>query len=143
MHDPHHDDDSAPRALTRLTTGYALRVTDDDRTLEVYAPDGRMCVQLVLAPEGPRIELRGASLAIRTDHELTIDCERLDVRAAHGIALVSGGDLELAAVGELRSEALAQRHVARRGDVQFQAESDVQLDGGRVLINSPKPGTVR
>lgn len=134
-------DDLTPddRTLARLATGYSLRVRDADRTLELYAPNGRMCVQLVLAPEGPRIELHGADLAIRTDRTLTVECDRFDLRAAHGVAIASGGDLDLAAVGQLHSEAFAQRHVATRGDVQLKANDDVQLDGERIRLNSPKP----
>jgi hypothetical protein len=134
------DDRTTPdeRTLARLATGYSLRVRDADRTLQVFAPSGQMCVQLVLAPEGPRIELHGADLAIRTDRTLTIECDRLDLRAAHGLAIASGGDLELIAVGELHSQAFAQRHVATRGDVQLKANDDVQLDGERIRLNSPK-----
>lgn len=140
MNDARSPRDRPPVALA---TGYSLRLRDADRTLEVYAPSGHMCVKLVLAPEGPRIELHGADLAIRTERTLTVECERFDLRAAKGLALASGGDLELAAVGALRSEAFAQRHVATRGDIQLQANDDVQLDGERIRLNSPKPEAAR
>ncbi len=133
----------ASRPGAELAHGYGLRYSDRDRALELLAPDGRMCVHITLAPEGPRIELRAASLAVRTERELAIECERLDIHAASGLALRTGGDLDLAATGDLRTEALAQHHRAHRGDIRLQAGDDVQLDGGRIRLNSPKPGTLQ
>lgn len=132
-----------PRDLDHLGPGYQLRYRDSDQTLELYAPNGRMCLHIVLTPEGPRVELHAASLAVRTDRELAIDCERLDLHAARGLSLRTGGDLDLAAAGDLHTEAFAQRHLARRGDIQLKANDDVQLDGERIFLNSPKPGTLR
>ena len=129
------------RNRTRLATGYAMQVQEHDQTIEIYAPDGRMCIHIHLAQGGAHIELQGASLAIRTDHALSIDCERFDLRATHGIALNSGEDLHLIAAGTLSSDAALQHQSARDGDIRLQASEDVQLDGCRILLNSPKPGT--
>lgn len=131
------------RELVHLDHGYRLRYSERARALELHAPDGRMCVQIVLAPEGPRIELHAASLAVRTERELAIECDRLDIRTAAGLSLKTGGDLDLGAAGRLRSEAFAQHHIARRGDIQLQANDDVQLDGERIRLNSPKADTLR
>ena len=127
------------RELARLGGGYHLTYADTRRTLDVHAPDGRICVRLTLGPEGPQIEVRGASLAIVAEREVALRCQRLEIDAAEGLALRSGGDLSIAAAGALATEAREQRLVARRGDFAVIANDDVQVDGERILLNSPIP----
>lgn len=130
---------SEPRALARLAGGYALHVRDEGSALDVHAPDGRLCVRLVLAADGPRIEISGASLAVHAEREIALSCQRFTVDAAEGLALRSGADLEVRAEGALRSEGFSQAIVARRGDVDIQANDDVAVDGERIRLNSPEP----
>lgn len=132
------DATQAPAALAELN-GYALRYADAERRLDLHAPDGRLCVRLTLSSAGPLIEVTGASLAIRAEQDLAIACRRLDIDAEEGLHLRSGGDLELHAAANLRTEAFAQRHIARRGDLSLEANDDVAVDGERILLNSPKP----
>jgi len=127
------------RALASLAGGYALRYQDALATLDVHAPDGRICVRLILAPEGPRIEVLGASLSLHAERDINLSCQRFAVDASEGISLRSGGDLELRAEGKMASEGASQRIVARRGDLTAIANDDVSLDGERIRLNSPQP----
>ena len=138
-------DESTPpdpdRELARLDDGYYLRYSGPDRSLELHAPDGRMCVLITLTPEGPRIELHATSLAVHTEHDLALHCRRFEIEAREGMALRTRGDLALSATGTLVTDALEQHHLAHRGDIRMRANDDVQLDGERIRLNSPKPGS--
>lgn len=123
------------RELARFEPGYVLRSVENERAIELYAPDGQICVQITLTPDGPRVELRAVALAVHTERALSIRCRDFEVCAER--------DIVLRAVGEIHSEAATQHHAASQGDIRVQAMHDVQLDGDRILLNSPKPGTSR
>ncbi len=125
-------DDNETRALA-LRRGYAIESADDGDEREVLrlrAPDGRICLKIILTPTGPEVEIASASLSIATDGDVNVACGRFAVDARGGIALRAGEDLE--------TEAFAQRHRARRGDILLKANDDVQLDGERIRLNSPR-----
>jgi len=131
------------RALTYLDGGYALHYQRGSAILDVHAPDGHICVRLTLAPEGPRIEVLGASLALHAEREIHLSCQRFAVDASEGITLRSGADLEVQAEGAMVSEGFSQRIVARHGDLIAIANDDIALDGERIRLNSPRPSVPR
>jgi hypothetical protein len=104
-----------------LHGGYGVVVAEDRRALRLTAPDGRVCLQIVLRPDGPAVELSAASLSIATDGDLTVDCERFHVNARQ----------------EIVTEAVAQHHRARLGGIDLVANDDVSLLGERVRLNDP------
>jgi len=106
-----------------LDGGYALALTDERRVLSLTAPDGRLCLKIVLRPEGPSVELSAASLALATEGDVTIDCERFQVNARD----------------EIVTEAVAQHHRARLGNIDLVANDDVSLVGERIRLNTPDP----
>jgi hypothetical protein len=131
----------------KLHDGYAVEVVDADRrVLRLTAPDGRVCLKIALLPEGPAVELSAVALSVATDRDLTIDCERFAVNARSDLLLVAGGnvaadaggDMSLRADGELATEAVAQRHRARLGNVDLLANDDVSLEGERIRLNTPE-----
>jgi hypothetical protein len=143
MSESGHDD--AGQAMA-LASGYSVESPDRARLLQIRAPDGRICLRITLLPTGPMVELSAASLAIAAEGDVRVDCQRLEIDAAKGVAIRSGGDItqvaggnvELRAEGELSAEAFAQRFEARRGDIQMEANDDIFLDGERVRLNSPR-----
>ncbi len=124
-----------------LRSGYTVEALEvqEPATLRLIAPDGRICLKITLTPTGPEVELSSASLKIASEGDVAVECARFAVSTKGDIALASGGDLLVRAVGEMNTEAFAQRHRALRGDFALKANDDVTLDGERVRLNSPKP----
>lgn len=120
-----------------LHAGYQIAVGDDRKELRLCAPDGRLCLAIVLTPEGPKVELSAAALDIATEGDVTVDCERFAVTARKDVVLDAGGDVRTRAEGELHTEALAQHHHARLGDMRLTANDDVSLHGERIRLNAP------
>lgn len=122
-----------------LHAGYEMiAVGEEKKELRLRAPDGRLCLAIVLTPEGPKVELSAAALAIATEGDVTVDCARFAVTARQDVVLDAGGDVRTRAEGVLHTEALAQHHHARLGDMKLTANDDVSLHGERVRLNAPK-----
>jgi hypothetical protein len=124
-----------------LRSGYVIEsseATGGDE-LRLRAPDGRVCLKIKLTAEGPEVELTSVALSIATKGEVSVACDRFSVVAKECVSIVSGGDLKAQAVGAIETEAHAQRHRARRGDIALVANDDVSLDGERIRLNSPRP----
>lgn len=135
-----HDPRVSPGSeLARLHDGYMLRYAASSKTLDLHAPDGQICVRLILGAQGAQVEISAASLAVRTDGDIGLRCQRFEVDAERGVDLRTGGDLTFTAGKALTTEGFEQRLVARRGDFSIIANDDVQLDGERILLNSPRP----
>jgi hypothetical protein len=121
-----------------LHAGYALTLNGKDKKeLRLEAPDGRLCLSITLTPDGPKVELAAAALAIVAEGDVTVACERFEVEARKDIVLDAGGEVRTRADGLLRTEALAQHHRATLGTVTLTANDDVSLEGERVRLNSP------
>lgn len=55
---------SAGSELARLHDGYMLRYAASSKTLDLHAPDGQICVRLILGAQGAQVEISAASLAV-------------------------------------------------------------------------------
>ena len=124
-----------------LRSGYVVDTIEGPGgdELRLRAPDGRVCLKIKLTPAGPEVELQSVALSIATKGDVNVACERFNVVAEQGVSIVSGGDVTTNAAGALETEAHAQRHRARRGDIALVANDDVSLDGERIRLNSPMP----
>ncbi|EYF08692.1 hypothetical protein [Chondromyces apiculatus] len=124
-----------------LRSGYAVDVVDGGghEVLRLRAPDGRICLKISLSPSGPEVELSSVGLSIVSDGDVRVACDRFEVAAKSGLTLATGGSLHARAEGDLETEAFAQRHRARSGDVALVANDDVTLDGERIRLNTPRP----
>ena len=124
-------------------SGYVLEPVDapGGEELRLRAPDGRVCLKIKLTPSGPEVELDSVALTIAARGEVSVACDRFSVVAEQGLSLVSGGDLEARARGAIETEAHAQRHRARLGDIALVANDDVTLDGERIRLNTQLPLT--
>lgn len=128
----------APDQRLALHAGYALTLEGKDKKeLRLEAPDGRLCLSIILTPDGPKVELAAAALAIIAEGDVTVACERFEVEARQDIVLDAGGEVRTRADGALRTEALLQHHRATLGTIALTANDDVSLEGERVRLNSP------
>ena len=113
----------------------ALRRDDALDTLELIGRDGRVVLAIEVSERGPVLRFEGAGLAIKAAGELSLEAKRLTLHAEEALALSTGGDLLLAAAGDLHSTARVQTITAELGDVRVEANDDVRIDGERVLVN--------
>jgi hypothetical protein len=135
------DEDGDDRAREMvLRSGYAIAVADDcgHDVLNLRAPDGRICLKIVLSPSGPEVELSSIGLSIVSEGAVRVACDRFEVDAKSGISLATGGALRVRAEGDFETEAFAQQHRARHGDIELVANDDVTIDGERIRLNAPR-----
>lgn len=110
------------------------RGTEED-VLQVQGSDGTLCVEVVVTETGARVRLEGGDVRIRSSGRLSLDGESVAIRGRDGVSLQSGADMEVDVAGVIKSEAHAQRLIARRGDTTIYANDDVRLDGERIRMN--------
>ena len=115
---------------------HTLEIRREDGTdlVTLLAPDGRACLSIEVGEGGPVLRLEGAA-TLRLGGALRVDAERLELHGRSGVALTSGGAMEVSAEGDLVTQGLRQRITSSRGDVQVEANDDLRLDGERVLVN--------
>ena len=112
-----------------------LRRGDALDTLELIGRDGKVVLAIEVSERGPVLRFEGAGLAIKAAGELSLEARRLSLHAEEALSLSTGGDLRLAAAGDLHSVARVQTLTAELGDVRVEANDDVRIDGERVLVN--------
>lgn len=110
------------------------RGTEED-VLQVEGSDGTLHVEVVVTEAGARVRLEGGDVRIHSSGRLSLDGESVAIRGRDGVSLQSGADMEVDVAGVIRSEAHAQRLIARRGDTTIYANDDVRLDGERIRMN--------
>ncbi len=134
--------ESPPRGLA-LTEGYSALASSAGDRLDVKAPDGRVCLSIQMTPEGPRVEIAAAALAVTAAGTLSLAADTLRLDARRDLAITTGGDVNIEAAGALVTRAVEQRIEATLGDVRIGANDDVRVDGERVLLNSPEAPRLR
>jgi len=103
--------------------------------LHLVGPDGNTTLKVHIGPEGTKIELGAASLAVRVEGDLAIDAGRISLHGREGFSISTGGDLTVRADANIFAKAIEQKFVATRGDVTLYANDDVKIDGERIRMN--------
>jgi hypothetical protein len=126
-----------------LPSGYSMAVHGPTSAgarlgeLELRAPDGRVCLTVVLGPNGPEVRIEAAELSIATRGKLELRAEDLSLVAAKDLSIRAGGALSLDAAGHLETRGFSQAIRATHGDIHVEANDDVRVDGERVRLNAP------
>lgn len=102
--------------------------------LKLIAADGNLPLEIAITKEGAVLRL-GRGLAVSVAGPLALEVESLAVNARSGIALDSGGPLQLHASGDIVTTGDGQTIVARKGNVDVMANDDVTLQGERIKMN--------
>jgi hypothetical protein len=120
-----------------LAGGHRLDIepTESGSVLRIAAPDGRVSLSITVTPDGPVIQLGGHGAVLRIDGPLGIEADRVALHGRAGVALSSGGDVTVEAVGDIRTTGRSQEIVAGLGDVRVKANDDVRINGERVKLN--------
>jgi hypothetical protein len=103
--------------------------------LHLVGPDGNTTLKVYIGPEGTKIELGAASLAVRVAGDLAIDAGRISLHGREGFSISTGGDLTVRSDANIFTRAVEQKFVATRGDVTLYANDDVKIDGERIRMN--------
>jgi len=124
-----------------LKSGYVLESFENDSAdiLRLTTADNKVCLQIILTPKGPVVELQSASLTLAAQKDIKLTCESLEIETKKELAIKSGGSIKQLAQGPIETEGFSQSIVARRGDVAVKANDDVRIDGERIRLNSPRP----
>lgn len=103
--------------------------------LRIVGGDGAVSLTVTVTPEGPVLRFDGGAIRIETTGDLAFAARRIALHGEEGLAITTGGDATLSAVGTLTTEGRAQVISARRGDVAVHANDDVKLEGERIRLN--------
>jgi uncharacterized protein (DUF2345 family) len=142
------DETQRARAARRieLPSGRAVEAepggVEGDR-VTIRGTSGEVELTVLMTENGPVLRFRAAEMELSAKGAVKVDCERLHVRAEKGIVEETGGDLQQTVAGDatlkvrgrLRAAAAKTRIEAKRGDVEIEANDDVQLLGERIKLN--------
>ncbi len=114
---------SNPTSIS-LANGRSLAIGEGERALRIADSRGVVELEIELREAGPVVRVRAAALQLETAGELSLDCERFELRAREGIRMVSerdcsasiAGDLDFRAGGHAHWEGRSVRVRAKRGD---------------------------
>lgn len=120
-----------------LIAGQRLVIQYHDRVniLNLFSSDGRVSLSVHVTADGPVLRIGADRLTIQSEGDLTIDAPHLSLNSRRGITLSTGGDIDMAADGEIRTKGRSQTIDADPGDVRITANDDVRIDGERIRMN--------
>jgi hypothetical protein len=122
---------------SRLTIGDHVVVVERNAgggVLRLIAADGNLPLEIAITREGAVLRL-GRGLTVSVAGPVALEAESLAVKARSGLALDSGGPLQIHAGGDIVTSGDAQTIVARKGNVDVTANDDVNLRGERIKMN--------
>ena len=117
---PVEETDGPPAPARILPSGRSvvLKASGGQEELEVQSPSGEVEVRILLTENGAVVSLRGARLELESLDTIALSCRRLEVVTTEGTNLLSAGDVIITGWG-----------------MRVQAESDIRMNGGMILLN--------
>lgn len=103
--------------------------------LKLMGSDGQLRLSICLTADGPVLRFEGPGLMIESSGDLAVDARSIALHGREGVAITSGRDASICAVGELNTEGKIQNISATLGNVNVKANDDVKVEGERVLLN--------
>ena len=87
-----------------------LSWADDSGELALHAPDGQLEITIQITPEGPVLQLSGGRIELKSTDSVSIQSreihldatEKTTLRSGDGVEIVSEGDTEVTAQGDVR-----------------------------------------
>jgi hypothetical protein len=131
-----------------METGHHVEVVPSPgrrpQRLVVRGPDGEVQLSMRFTPDGPVLTFAAVEIEVDTVGALRVECARFDVQAEEGINLETqgnllqraGGDAGVVAGGRIEAVAHEVAIAAHAGRVTIDADDDVDVHGGRILLNS-------
>lgn len=114
----------------------------EDR-VTIRSPTGEVELEVRMTARGPVLRFRAADLELASAGKVEVSCDRFHVQAKSAIVEETGGDLrqrvggnaDIKVRGRLRAAARETQIAAKRGNVQIEANDDVEIVGERVKLN--------
>ncbi len=111
--------------------------------LTIRSATGEVELQIYMTEKGPLLRFRAADLELEATRDVKVHCEEFHVKAEKHIIQESGGDLrqriggqaDVKVRGRMTLAAREARLQAKRGNVQIEANDDVEVLGERIKLN--------
>jgi hypothetical protein len=126
-----------PATLSKfdLPGGQRLLIrTEGDDSIVRFEASGTTILSVRLTAEGAEL-LFEDGLSMRAEGKLTLDGDRVTIRASEELRLESAGEAHILAKGDLYTESRIQNIRATLGNVNIKANDDVKLRAERILLN--------
>lgn len=125
-----------PEQAIELAGGQQLEIRSEgaDSIVSIRA-DGTNVLSIRITDKGAELVFE-EGIQLRTPGNLTLDGERVCLKARQQLRLESGGEIAIHAKGDLYSEARIQTIRATLGNVNLKANDDVKLRAERILLNT-------
>jgi hypothetical protein len=137
--------DAAPQRMA-LASGRVVEADVEgpgrDR-FTIRSATGEVELQICMTEKGPLLRFRAADVELEATRDVKVHCEDFHVKAEKQIIQESGGDLrqrigghaDVKVRGRMTLAARESRLQAKRGNVQIEANDDVEIVGERVKLN--------
>jgi hypothetical protein len=101
--------------MRRLPSGrrVVIQLAGAQEAVEIHSPTGEVEARVTLTSDGPVLSLRGARLEIGALEDVSLRCRSLSVETSEITRLES------------------------RGKMEFEAQSDLRLNGDQLYLNCP------
>lgn len=137
--------ESAPQRLA-LASGRIVEADVDEPgrdRLTIRSATGEVELQICMTEKGPLLRFRAADVELEATRDVKVHCEEFHVKAEKNIVQESGGDLrqriggqaDVKVRGRMTLAARDTRIQAKRGNVQIEANDDVEVLGERIKLN--------
>jgi hypothetical protein len=137
--------DAAPQRMA-LSSGRVVEADVEgpgrDR-LTIRSATGEVELQICMTEKGPLLRFKAADVELEATKDVKVHCEEFHVHAEKQIVQESGGGLrqriggqaDVKVRGRMTLAARDARLVAKRGNVQIEANDDVEVLGERIKLN--------
>lgn len=120
-----------------LSANQTLSIRQDvDGTLLKVEVSGGTLVSLRITPKGAAEVLLSDGCAIRSAGDMSLEAERLTLKARDHLRFESEGDAEVHVKGDLTSRARIQNLRSTLGNVNINANDDVKVRAERICLNT-------
>ncbi len=111
--------------------------------LTIRSATGEVELQICLTEKGPLLRFRAADVELEATRDVKVHCEEFHVKAQKHIIQETGGDLrqriggqaDVKVRGRMTLAGREARLLAKRGNVQIEANDDVEVVGERIKLN--------
>ncbi|MBK9259040.1 MAG: hypothetical protein IPM54_04320 [Polyangiaceae bacterium] len=111
--------------------------------LTIRSSTGEVELQICMTEKGPLLRFKAADVELEATRDVKVKCEEFHVHAEKQIVQESGGDLrqriggqaDVKVRGRMTLAARETRLQAKRGNVQIEANDDVEVLGERIKLN--------
>lgn len=139
-----HSESAAQRMA--LSSGRIVEADVDESGRDKFtirSTTGEVELQICMTEKGPLLRFRAADVELEATRDVKVHCEEFHVKAEKNIVQESGGDLrqriggqaDVKVRGRMTLAAREARLQAKRGNVQIEANDDVEVLGERIKLN--------